>query len=447
MSAKVGVVNLGCAKNLVDTEIMMGLLDQAGFKLVDETGDADVVLVNTCGFLVSAQQESARQILELAQGGAKKIVMAGCMVQRHREEVLEALPEVSAAIGSGDLKSIVRVVERVLDGERFTEISEKPTYAYDEVLPRIQSGLGPSAYLKISEGCDHRCAFCVIPSLRGGHRSRAIETIVAEAKQLVAGGTREVVLIAQDSTRYGLDLYQRAALPELLAALNDVEGLAWIRVHYAYPMYVNEALFQAMRELPKVLKYMDIPLQHSHPDMLRRMRRPTNEPVADLVDRIRAGVPGIALRTSFIVGFPGETEEEFAHLAAFVQEKKLDHVGVFLFSPEEGTPSHDMKDRVTKKVAAKRRSQLMAIQQGVSQAIHDGLVGETLPMLVEALEAKSGILIGRTFRDAPDVDGTTFARTDDPHVEPGDIVSVRVTVAKPYDLHGEVVRAAVSAGG
>lgn len=446
MTAKVGVVNLGCAKNLVDTEIMMGLLDQAGFKLVSDTDDADVVLVNTCGFLVSAQQESAKQILELAQDGNRKIVMAGCMVQRHREEVLEALPEVSAAIGSGDLKSIVMVVERVLQGERFTEISEKPTYSYDEVLPRIQSGLGPSAYLKISEGCDHRCAFCVIPSLRGGHRSRPIETIVAEAKQLVAGGTKEVVLIAQDSTRYGIDLYKgKAALPDLLRALNDVEGLEWIRVHYAYPMYVNDALFEAMRELPKVLKYMDIPLQHSHPDMLRRMRRPTNEDVGDLVDRIRAGVPGIAIRTSFIVGFPGETEEEFQHLAQFVRDKKLDHVGVFLFSSEEGTPSHDMPGKVTKKVASQRRAQLMAMQQGISEQIHEALVGTEIPMLVEAVEAKSGLLIGRTYRDAPDVDGTTFARTDDPSIEPGDIVPVRITVAKPYDLHGEVARATVPA--
>ncbi|MEB3195724.1 MAG: 30S ribosomal protein S12 methylthiotransferase RimO [Candidatus Sericytochromatia bacterium] len=442
MTAKVGVVNLGCAKNLVDTEIMMGLLGQAGFQLVAESDEADVVLVNTCGFLVSAQQESARQILELSDGGSKKIVMAGCMVQRHREEVLEALPEVSAAIGSGDLKSIVRVVERVLDGERFSEISEKPTYAYDEVLPRLQSGLGPSAYLKISEGCDHRCAFCIIPQLRGGHRSRPIETIVEEARQLVAGGTREVVLIAQDSTRYGLDRYGRAALPELLAALNEVEGLNWIRLHYAYPMYVNDALFEAMRNLPKVLPYLDIPLQHSHPDVLRRMHRPTNESVADLVDRMRAGVPGLVLRTSFIVGFPGETEEEFAHLMEFVRTQRLDHVGVFVFSPEEGTTAYPLKGRVTKKVANQRRSALMALQQGISQSIHDELVGQELTMLVEAIESKSGILIGRTFRDAPDVDGTTFARCDDPHVEPGDLVQVRITEAKPYDLHGEVVRTA-----
>ncbi|MEB3285772.1 MAG: 30S ribosomal protein S12 methylthiotransferase RimO [Candidatus Sericytochromatia bacterium] len=440
MTAKVGVVNLGCAKNLVDTEIMMGLLGQAGFQLVSETDDADVVLVNTCGFLVSAQQESARQILELAQGGTRKIVMAGCMVQRHREEVLEALPEVSAAIGSGDLKSIVRVVERVLDGERFTEIAEKPIYAYDEVLPRLQSGLGPSAYLKISEGCDHRCSFCIIPQLRGGHRSRPIETIVEEAKALVAGGTREVVLIAQDSTRYGLDRYGKAALPELLEALNAVEGLVWIRLHYAYPMYVNDALFSALRSLPKVLPYIDIPLQHSHPDVLRRMHRPTNESIEDLVARMRSGVPNLVLRTSMIVGFPGETDEEFAHLMDFVRAQRLDHVGVFVFSPEEGTTAYPLKGRVPKKVANHRRSALMALQQSVSQSIHDQLVGTELDMLVEAVETKTGILIGRTYRDAPDVDGTTFARCDDPAVEPGDLVRVRITEAKPYDLHGEVTR-------
>lgn len=437
------MVNLGCAKNLVDTEIMMGLLDQAGFELIGDERNADVVVVNTCGFLVSAQQESARQIIELGQGGKTKIVMAGCMVQRHREEVLDALPEVSAAIGSGDLKHIVQVVERVLDNERFSVISERPTYAYDEVLPRVQATMGPSAFVKISEGCDHQCSFCIIPQLRGGHRSRPIETIVAEAKQLVAGGTREVVLIAQDSTRYGIDLYKRAALPELLAALDEVEGLHWIRVHYAYPMYVNDALLTAMRELPKVVKYMDIPLQHAHPATLRRMRRPTNESVGDLVDRIRAGVPGIAIRTSMIVGFPGETEEEFQALYDFMVAKKLDHVGVFEFSREEGTTAYPLPDRVPKKVAKQRRSRLMALQQGISQGIHDALVGQELDLLVESIEAKSGILIGRTFRDAPDVDGTFFARTDDLTIEPGDLVRVRVTEAKPYDLHGEVVRAAV----
>jgi ribosomal protein S12 methylthiotransferase len=439
MPGKVGVVNLGCAKNLVDTEIMMGLLDQAGFELVGDERGADVVVVNTCGFLLSAQQESARQIIELGQGGKTKIVMAGCMVQRHRDEVLDALPEVSAAIGSGDLKHIVQVVERTLNNERFTVISEKPTYSYDEVLPRMQASYGPSAFVKISEGCDHKCSFCIIPQLRGGHRSRPIETIVAEAKQLVEGGTREVVLIAQDSTRYGLDLYNRAALPELLTALNEVEGLHWIRLHYAYPMYVNDALLSAMRDLPKVVKYMDIPLQHAHPAMLRRMRRPTHEYVGDLVDRIRAGVPGIAIRTSMIVGFPGETEEEFQALYDFMLEKKLDHVGVFEFSREEGTHSHDLPDQVTKKVMKARRNKLMALQQGISQGLHDKLVGTEMDMLVEAIEAKSGILIGRTFRDAPDVDGTFFARTDDPGIEPGDLVRVRVTEAKPYDLHGEVV--------
>ncbi|MFP5504550.1 MAG: 30S ribosomal protein S12 methylthiotransferase RimO [Candidatus Sericytochromatia bacterium] len=443
MSAKIGVVNLGCAKNLVDTEIMMGLLNQAGFQMIADEKAADVVLVNTCGFLVSAQQESARQIIELGQGGKSKIVMAGCMVQRHRDEVLEALPEVSAALGSGDLKHIVKVVERVLDGERFTQISEKPTYAYDEVLPRMQATFGPSAFVKISEGCDHQCSFCIIPQLRGGHRSRPIEVVVEEAKQLVAGGVKEVVLIAQDSTRYGLDLYQKAALPELLTALNEVEGLEWIRLHYAYPMYVNDALLDAMRDLPKVVKYMDIPLQHASKATLKRMRRPTNEWVGDLVDRIRAGVPGIAIRSTFIVGFPGETEEEFQELYDFLKAKRLDHVGVFVFSPEEGTHSHDLKDRVPKKIANQRRSKLMALQQQISNEINEGFVGQEMDMLVESIEAKSGMLIGRTFRDAPDVDGTVFARCEDPEVEPGDIVKVKITTAKPYDLHAELVSSAV----
>jgi ribosomal protein S12 methylthiotransferase len=298
--------------------------------------------------------------------------------------------------------------------------------------------------VKISEGCDHQCSFCIIPQLRGAHRSRPIETVVAEAQQLVAGGVKEVVLIAQDSTRYGLDLYQRAALPELLTALNDVEGLEWLRLHYAYPMYVTDALLTAMRELPKVVKYMDIPLQHASKAVLRRMRRPTNEWVGDLVDRIRAGVPGIALRTSMIVGFPGETDAEFQELYDFMKDYRLDHVGVFVFSPEEGTHAHDLEGRVTKKVANQRRSKLMALQQQISMEIHEGLVGQVLPMLVESLEARSGMLIGRTFRDAPDVDGTVFARCEDASVEPGDVVMVRITEAKPYDLHGEVVSAVLA---
>jgi len=445
VTARVGLVNLGCAKNLVDSEIMMGLLDQAGFELLSDETQADVVVVNTCGFLLSAEQESVQRILALGEGGAK-IVMAGCMVQRHREEVLEALPEVSAAIGSGDLKHIVKVVERVLDGERFSVISERPSYTYDEVLPRVQATMGPSAYLKISEGCDHQCAFCIIPKLRGPHRSRPIETIVAEARQLVGGGIKELVLIAQDSTRYGLDIYQRAALPELLRALNDqVEGLQWIRVHYAYPMYVNEAFLTALRELPKVAKYLDIPLQHASRDVLRRMRRPTNEWVGDLVDRIRAHVPGIVIRTSFIVGFPGETEAEFEELYQFVKDYRLDHVGVFVFSPEEGTTAFAHEKRVPKRIAQQRRSRLMALQQEVSQSIHDTLVGTQLTMLVEAVENKSGLLIGRSFRDAPDVDGTLFARCENFDVEAGDLIEVAITEAKPYDLHGVVVGTHVTA--
>jgi ribosomal protein S12 methylthiotransferase len=439
MSAKVGMVNLGCAKNLVDSEIMMGLLNQAGFSLVADEKESDVVVVNTCGFLLSAQQESARQIIELGDDGKRKIVMAGCMVQRHRDEVLDALPEVSAAIGSGDLKHIVQVVERVLDGERFTMIAEKPTYSYDEVLPRLQATFGPSAYVKISEGCDHRCAFCIIPQLRGNHRSRPIETIVAEAKQLVAGGVKEVVLIAQDSTRYGLDIYQKAALPELLTELNRVEGLSWIRLHYAYPMYINEALFEAMSNLPKVVKYLDIPLQHAHPEMLKRMRRPTHETVGDLVDRIRAGIPGVVIRTSFIVGFPGETEEEFQALYDFMLEKKIEHVGVFEFSPEEGTPAHEFENHVPKKVMQARRNKLMALQQGISNDIHETLVGTEIEMLVESIESHSGILMGRSYRDAPDVDGTLFVKTTDPYIEPGDLIKVKITEAKPYDLHGVTV--------
>lgn len=438
MPATVGMVNLGCAKNLVDAEIMMGLLDAAGFQLVADETSADVVVVNTCGFLVSAEQEGIRQVLELAAPD-RKIVLAGCMVQRHREEVMEALPEVSAAIGSGDLKQIVQVVERVLEGDRFTSISAKPEYAYDEVLPRRQATFGPSAFLKISEGCDHRCAFCIIPQLRGGHRSRPIEVILEEAQHLVRGGVRELCLIAQDSTRYGLDRYGKVALGELLKALDAESGADWIRLHYAYPMYVNEQLFEAFRGLKRVLPYLDIPLQHSHPEVLRRMRRPTNEGVEELVARMRAEIPGLVLRTSFIVGFPGETEEEFQHLLDFVRRVKLEHVGAFEFSPEEGSPAFDLPNRVPKKVIKQRRAALMAAQQEVSLAIQEGLVGQTMDMLVEAVEVKSGLLVGRCFRDAPDVDGKLLAKAGDFEVEAGDLVPVRITMAKPYDLHGEVV--------
>ena len=438
----VAFAHLGCEKNRVDTEHMLGLLAQAGYGVSADEADASVVVVNTCSFIQEAREESVRTLVELAELG-KELIIAGCLAQHFQEELLESLPEAKAIVGTGDYQHIVSVLERVEAGERVNQVSATPTFVADEHLPRYRTTSEAVAYLKVAEGCDYRCAFCIIPHLRGNQRSRPIDSIVAEAQALAAQGVQELVLISQITTNYGLDLAGKPQLAELLRALGEVE-IPWIRVHYAYPTGLTEAVLAAYREVPNVLPYLDLPLQHSHPDVLRAMNRPWQADVtAGVLGRIREQLPEAVLRTTFIVGFPGETEEQFQHLLDFVAEQQFDHVGVFTFSPEEGTPAAELPDQIPHEIALDRKDRLMALQQPIAAARNASWVGKIVDVLIEQENPSTGEMLGRCARFAPEVDGEVRVVPGEGGLcaAPGTLVPVRITAADTYDLLGEVVDA------
>ena len=444
MSKKtVAFAHLGCEKNRVDTEHMLGLLAEAGYGVSADEADASVVVVNTCSFIQEAREESVRTLVELAEQG-KELIIAGCLAQHFQEELLESLPEAKAIVGTGDYQHIVSVLERVEAGERVNQVSAIPTFVGDEHLPRYRTTSEAVAYLKVAEGCDYRCAFCIIPHLRGNQRSRPIESIVAEAQQLAAQGVQELVLISQISTNYGLDLAGKPQLAELLRALGEVE-IPWVRVHYAYPTGLTSEVLAAYREVPNVLPYLDLPLQHSHPEVLRAMNRPWQADVtAGVLGRIREQLGDAVLRTTFIVGFPGETEEHFQHLLDFVAEQRFDHVGVFTFSAEEGTPAAELPDQVPHGIALERKDRLMALQQPIAAALNAAWVGKVVDVLIEQENPRSGEMLGRCARFAPEVDGEVRVSPGEGGLcaAPGTLVKVRITGADTYDLLGVVVGAA-----
>ncbi len=438
----VAFAHLGCEKNRVDTEHMLGLLAQAGYGVSADESDARVVVVNTCSFIQDAREESVRTLVELAEQG-KELIIAGCLAQHFQEELLESLPEAKAIVGTGDYQHIVSVLERVEAGERVNQVSANPTFVGDEHLPRYRTTSEAVAYLKVAEGCDYRCAFCIIPKLRGNQRSRPIESIVAEAQTLASQGVQELVLISQITTNYGLDIYGKPQLAELLRALGEVE-IPWIRVHYAYPTGLTPEVLAAYREVPNVLPYLDLPLQHSHPEVLRAMNRPWQADVtAGLLKRIREQLPEAVLRTTFIVGFPGETEDHFEHLLDFVAEQAFDHVGVFTFSPEEGTAAADLPDQVDQAVAQERKERLMALQQPIAAERNASWVGRIVDVLIEQENPSTGEMLGRCNRYAPEVDGEVRVMPGEGGLcaAPGTMVPVRITAATTYDLVGVVVGA------
>ncbi len=438
----VAFAHLGCEKNRVDTEHMLGLLAQAGYGVSADEQDATVVVVNTCSFIQEAREESVRTLVELAEQG-KELIIAGCLAQHFQEELLESLPEAKAIVGTGDYQHIVSVLERVEAGERVHQVSANPTFVGDEHLPRYRTTSEAVAYLKVAEGCDYRCAFCIIPHLRGDQRSRTIASIVAEARQLAAQGVQELVLISQITTNYGLDLAGKPQLAELLRALGEVE-IPWIRVHYAYPTGLTQEVLAAYREVPNVLPYLDLPLQHSHPEVLKAMNRPWQADVTGgVLARIREQLPDAVLRTTFIVGYPGETEEHFQHLLEFVAEQQFDHVGVFTFSPEEGTPAAALPNPVPAAVAQERKDRLMALQQPIAAARNAAWVGRIVDVLIEQEHPGTGEMIGRCARFAPEVDGEVRVQPGEGGLSaaPGTMVPVRITGADTYDLIGTVVGA------
>ena len=431
----IAISHLGCEKNRIDTEHMLGLLVQAGYEVDSNEELAEYVIVNTCSFIQAAREESVRTLVELAEAN-KKIVIAGCMAQHFQEQLLEEIPEAVAVIGTGDYHKIVNAIARVEGGERVKLVSPEPTYIADETLPRYRTTSEGVAYLRVAEGCDYRCAFCIIPYLRGNQRSRTIESIVAEAEQLASQGVQEIVLISQITTNYGLDIYGEPRIAELLRALGKVD-VPWIRMHYTYPTGLTPKVIEAIQATPNVLPYLDLPLQHSHPEILRAMNRPWQGQVNDsIIERIKTALPQAVLRTTFIVGFPGETDEHFEHLKQFVLRHEFDHVGVFTFSPEEETPAYKLPNQIPQEIMDERRDALMALQQPISLKKNQAEVGKLVNVLIEQENPETGELVGRSARFSPEVDGLVYVEGQ---ARLGSIVPVRITDAEPYDLYGQIV--------
>ncbi|MCY7320693.1 MAG: 30S ribosomal protein S12 methylthiotransferase RimO [Phormidesmis sp. CAN_BIN36] len=434
----IAISHLGCEKNRIDTEHMLGLLVQAGYEVDANDELADYVIVNTCSFIQAAREESVRTLVELAEAN-KKIVITGCMAQHFQEQLLDEIPEAVALVGTGDYHKIVDVIERTELGERVTEVSQEPTYIADETTPRYRTTTEGVAYLRIAEGCDYRCAFCIIPHLRGNQRSRTIESIVTEANQLASEGVREIILISQITTNYGLDIYGEPRLAELIRALGEVD-IPWVRMHYAYPTGLTSKVMAAMQETLNVLPYLDLPLQHSHPEILRSMNRPWQGRVNDgIIERIKSALPDAVLRTTFIVGFPGETDEQFEHLLQFVQRHEFDHVGVFTFSPEEGTPAYELPNQLPQSVMDARRDALMQIQQPISLSRNRAQIGKVVDVLIEQENPETGELVGRSARFSPEVDGLVYVQGE---ASLGALVPVAIVDADIYDLYGHVATAA-----
>jgi ribosomal protein S12 methylthiotransferase len=459
---KVGFVSLGCPKNLVDGEVMMGLVREAGHELTTDADAAEVLVVNTCAFIDEAKQESIDAILEMAQkkaqGRARRLVVTGCLGERYRDELRKEIPEIDAVLGTGDVPGIVAAIGGVTNAgaapltfyrkydaphpapSTSTSTSTKhptPTYLYDASTPRHLSTPRHYAYLKVAEGCDYTCAFCIIPTLRGSYRSRSEDSIVQEAEALAARGVKELLLISQDTTFFGNDRKERGALGRLLRRLNAIEGLEWIRLLYLYPTTITDDTLDAMADCEKVCKYIDLPLQHASADVLRRMRRPGNRQAYDkLLARIRSRVPGVTLRTTFIVGFPGETEAEFAELEAFIRETNFDHVGVFTYSHEEGTRAYEMEDDVPPAMKKKRRDRLMKLQKQIVARRQKTRKGEVVRVMVDGPSSESDLVWqGRLEGQAPDIDAVVFFDRCDPEsLVPGTIVQARIEGARGYDI-------------
>ena len=437
---KVHLISLGCPKNRVDSEVMVGKLRDGAFVLVDDPEQADVVVVNTCSFIQPATEESVDTVLEMSklkERGLRKLIVTGCMVQRYGRALEEELPEVDHFLGTGEYHRIDEVLGNT---PALRSYVDTPLFLHDDNVRRVNSWLPHSAYLKISEGCDHKCSFCIIPQLRGKMRSRTIVSLVAEATELAASGVVELNLVAQDSTAYGRDLADGTDLGRLLRALARVDGIVWIRLHYAYPIGLPESLLRAIAEEPKVVPYLDMPLQHASGPMLRAMRRGvTRDGQERILERVRRFVPDIALRTTFIVGFPGETDADFQELCDFVTTHRFDRVGVFTYFREEGTPAAELDGHVDEKVKLSRQKQLMKLQEKVSRARMKALVGQTLDVLVDGPSKESDLLLaGRLATQAPDVDGVVYLQNPPEDVRPGQFRSVRIRRASVHDLVGEV---------
>ena len=436
---KIGMVSLGCPKNTVDSEIVLGSLTDKGYSVTSNEGDADVIIVNTCGFIDSAKEESIDAILEMAEykrkGNCQKLIVMGCLSQRYKDELLKEIPEIDYLAGAGDFKSVAEMIESK-NGIKKSKVRE-PVFDFNENTPRILTTPRYTAYVKIAEGCSNRCSFCIIPKIRGPFKSRNVDSIVSEAKILSDKGVKELNLISQDTTMFGTDIGLKNGLSELLKRLVKIDGVRWIRLLYCYPTFLNDELIEIMKNEEKICKYIDLPLQHSHDDILKAMMRQEREgEIRDLIFRIRDAIPDIAIRTAFIVGFPGETERHFEHLSSFVKEMKFDHLGVFTYSPEEGTKAVEIPNHVLEDVKNKRKDTIMEIQKRLSLEKNKRFIGTTKDVLVEETTGSDEFLIsGRMQTQAPEIDGVVYIEKSE--VRAGDILPVKITKAMEYDLVGE----------
>ena len=454
-------VSLGCDKNLVDSEKMLGLLNEAGYRVAQEESEADAIVVNTCCFIHDAKEESVETILEMAEwkkkGRLKALIVTGCMAQRYQDEIQQEIPEVDAVIGTTGYTEIVPILDEILAeaeaSQKEAAVEEPKEKSFVNCCPsidllpasladkRVVTTGGYTAYLKIAEGCNKRCTYCIIPYIRGHYRSFPMEDLLEEARKLAEGGVKELILIAQETTVYGMDCYGRKALPELLTKLCEIEGIEWIRILYCYPEEITDELIAVMKKEKKICHYVDIPIQHSEDTILKRMGRRTNRAeLVSLVEKLRKEIPDIVLRTTLITGFPGETEEEFKNMVDFVDSMEFDRLGVFPYSAEEGTKAAEMDGQITEEVKESRRDEIMALQQEISADKAASRIDDEMSVLIEGYLYEDDIYIGRTYMDAPKVDGNVFVRAEEELIS-GDIVPVRITGANEYDLMGDVIYA------
>ncbi|MBP2630718.1 MAG: rimO 2 [Firmicutes bacterium] len=439
---KAGFISLGCAKNLVDTEVMLGALADHKIELTSNPSEADILIVNTCSFIKSAKEESITTVLNMAEykeGKCRSLIIAGCLGERYKQELLDEIPEVDAIVGTGAWHRIVEAVEETLKGNRVV-IDGPIDTIYDDKMTRITTTPEYSAYIKVAEGCNNRCSYCVIPMVRGNYRSRTIESIVAEAIRLTNNGVKEINLIAQDTTNYGSDLYGKSRLTDLLKELVKINKLKWVRILYCYPKYFTDELIDLMASEPKICKYVDLPLQHASNDVLKAMARlDTRESVTELLTKIRNRIPNVTIRTSFIVGFPGETDEAYQSLRQFVQEQRFDKVGVFTYSHEEDTPAYDMSNQISDEIKQERYHDLMSLQCKISEELNQDVEGRVLEVLIEGRDTEQEqVSYGRSYREAPEIDGQVYVENDSDS-KAGDLVKVRIIQGFTYDILGEKI--------
>lgn len=435
-------ISLGCDKNLVDSEVMLGLLDAKGYQIVDDETQADIIVINTCCFVHDAKEESIQTILEMAEykteGRLKALIVTGCLAQRYRQEIIDEIPEVDAVLGTTAYDKIVEAVEEALAGAGHVELENVNALPLVDTKRLVTTG-GHYAYMKIAEGCDKHCTYCIIPKLRGNYRSVPMERLIQEAKDLAEQGVKELILVAQETTLYGKDIYGEKSLHKLLRELCKVDGIRWIRILYCYPEEIDDNLIQVMKEEKKLCHYLDLPIQHANDEILKRMgRRTSKAQLEEIIGKLKREIPDITLRTTLITGFPGETEEQHEKLKAFVDEMEFDRLGVFTYSPEEDTPAAEMPDQIPEEVKEDRQAEIMELQQEIAFAQAEDMIGEEVLVMIEGKVADENAYVGRTYKDAPGVDGLIFINTDE-ELMSGDFARVKVTGAVEYDLIGELL--------